>query len=148
MSSRRARAAALAAVLTAVIAGCGGEGTDAYTLVYVRSAEQFKQSVDAARAKAARAKTLADRVPALEAFKASTDRLARELARADPPGEVAELNDQAVDILHRFSDDLGELRQAAAANDKRGARALEPRLRSDQAELQDVLDQIDQKLGE
>ena len=146
MSSRRARAAALIATLAVSVAGCGGGGADPYVARYTAATEQFKRSVDAVGARIAKTPKLRDRIPALDSFKASTEKLAGELGRADPPGDVAELNAQAVDILHRFSDDLDRVRHAAAANDKRGVGAVAPQLQSDQAELQDVLDQIDQKL--
>jgi hypothetical protein len=146
MSSHRVRAVALLATLAVLVGGCGGGGADAYVTEYTRANDQFKRSVDEVGRRIARAHGLRARVPALVAFKASTDKLASDLDRADPPDEVGGLNDRAVGVLHRFSGDLDSVRQAAAANDKRRVGQLAPRLQSDQAELQDVLDEIDQTL--
>jgi hypothetical protein len=147
MPSHRARAAALIATLALPLAGCGGGGTDPYALEYTKAAKQYKQSVDEARAETAQLPRLRDRVPALMAIKTSTDKFASDLEDADPPGEVAKLNARAVAVLHRFSGDLERLKRAATAGDRRGVDRLAPRLQTDQAELQDVLDQIDQRLG-
>jgi len=146
MLRHRASALAVLAALAALVAGCGGDKTDSYKSEYTKAAAEFKRSVDEAKAKFAQAPKLSDRIPAIEVFRASMDRLASKLDDADPPDAVAKLNDQAVDVLHRFSGDLDSLRKAAAANDKHAVAGLAPKLQADQAELQDVLDQIDQEL--
>jgi hypothetical protein len=146
MPRRSASALALMAALAVLVAGCGGGSTGSYRSEYTKAAAEFKRSVDEAQAKFAKAPKLSDRIPAIEVFRASMDRLAAKLEIADPPDSVKELNGRAVEVLHRFSGDLDGLRKAAAANDKHGVAGLAPRLQSDQAELQDVLDQIDQKL--
>jgi hypothetical protein len=143
----RPRILAVALALLVLVAGCGSDKTDTYRSEYSKAAAEFKASVDEASQKIPNAPTLKDRIPALESFKASIDKLAKDLDGLDPPDDVAKLNDQAVAGLRRLSTDLGSFATAAKANDKKAAAALAPKLQVDQANLQEVLDQIDQKVG-
>jgi paraquat-inducible protein B len=88
-----------------------------------------------------------DRVPALKSFKAAIDTLAGKLDKLDPPSDVAKLNDQAVQRLRTMSADLTKLEAVVKAGDRAAAAQLTPKLQTDQAELQAVLDQIDQKVS-
>lgn len=136
----------LLALAALVATGCGGSQTSTYKSEYSKAAADFKRSVDEASAKIPNAPTLKDRIPALVSFKGSIDKLASRLASLDPPDNVKKLNDQAVAGLKQLSVDLDRLRAAAEASDAHEVKQIAPRLQVDQARLQDVLDEIDQKL--
>ena len=145
----RRAAAALAAVaaLAVPIAGCGGDEKQTYRSEYAKAADEFKRAAERAAEQARGKPRLRDRIPALRAFRASIDELAKDLDELDPPENVERLNDDAVDALRTLSDDLGKLEDAARANDVAAVRRLTPKLQLDQAELQTTLDAIDQRLG-
>jgi hypothetical protein len=151
MLGNRARAAAsglaVAAALALPIAGCGSGQEDTYKQEYSKAAAKFKKSVEEAGQKIPRAATLPDRIPALRSFKASIDKLAKDLDGLDPPDDVAKLNGQAVDGLHELSADLGKFEDAAREGDPGAAKRLAPKLQLDQAQLQETLDKIDQKVA-
>jgi hypothetical protein len=136
-----------AAVLALPIAGCGGDDTETYRREYTKAAREFKESVEQAGRKIPGATTLKDRLPALRSYKASTDKLAKDLDGLDPPENVEKLNDEAVAALRTLSADLGRLEQATSAGDARAVKELAPELQMDQAMLAEVLDKIDQKIG-
>jgi PBP1b-binding outer membrane lipoprotein LpoB len=137
------RILACLAALALVVSGCGTDKKQAYDKAYTQAATEFKQAVD----KIPAAGSLKDRVPALESFKSAIDTLAGKLDGLDPPGDVAKANDEAVQRLHAMSADLTKLEAAVKTNDRAAAIKLTPKLQSDQADLQSVLDQIDQKVN-
>src|SRR4051812_38174095 len=151
-SAKRAHAGvaglAVTALLAVPIAGCGDPSTQDYKVEYQRAAQEFKRSVDDAGRQVPQGATLKQRLPALVAFKNSINRLATRLEGFDPPNEVEKLNDQAVKGLRTLATDLGQLESAAKEGKRAAAAKLSPKLQSDQAQLQMVLDQIDQKLSD
>jgi ABC-type uncharacterized transport system auxiliary subunit len=147
--STRAAATALAVVtaLVLLVAGCGGDKKETYRQEFTKAAEEFKKSAEEASQQIPEAPKLKDRVPALRSFKASIDKLAKDLDGLDPPDDLVKLNDDAVAALKKLSADLGEFEQAAQANDTKAVTELTAKLQVDQAELQATLDKIDQKVG-
>lgn len=145
---RRALVAlAAAAALAMPVAGCGGEEKQTYRSEYAKAADDFKRAAGKVAEQARGKPQLKDRIPALRAFRASIDELAKDLDGLDPPENVERLNDQAVEALQTLSEDLDKLEDAARANDAAAVRRLTPKLQLDQAELQTTLDAIDQRLG-
>ena len=136
-----------AAALAVPIAGCDGDEKKTYRSEYVKAADEFKRAAEKVGEQARGKPELKDRIPALRAFRASIDELAKDLDALDPPENVERLNDQAVDALQTLSDDLDKLEDAARSNDAAAVRRLTPKLQLDQAELQTTLDAIDQRLG-
>jgi hypothetical protein len=144
----RVRATAAILVVAAALAGCGDPSTQDYKAEYQKAAQEFKTSVDDAGRQVPQGASLKQRLPALVSFKDSISRLAIKLDGFDPPKDVEKLNDQAVAGLRKLASDLGAFQTAAKAGDRAAAAKLTPKLQSDQAELQGVLDQIDQKLSD
>jgi hypothetical protein len=144
---RRARGAAATLVVAVALAGCGDPSTQDYKTEYQKAAQEFKQSVDQAGRQVPKGSGLKGRLPALKSFKDSINRLAIKLDGFAPPNDVKKLNDQAVTGLRTLASDLGKFEAAAKKGDRAAASKLTPKLQTDQAQLQTVLDQIDQKLS-
>jgi hypothetical protein len=142
------RAAVAILVVAGVVAGCGDPSKDDYKIEYDKASKEFKQSVDQAGQQVPKGASLKQRIPALVAFRNSVSRLSIKLDGFDPPKDVEKLNDQAVAGLRKLASDLGSFEQAAKANNRTAAAKITPKLQTDQAQLQTVLDQIDQKLSE
>ena len=142
----RARPLLLALAASVALAGCGSDEREDYRRGAQRAADEFKRSAQEAALQLKETDGLREKLPGLRAFKSSVDELAADFQQLEPPDDLRELNDEAVEYMKRLSQDLGRFEDAAEAGDDEAAQALGPQLQVDQSQLQSTLDRIDREI--
>jgi hypothetical protein len=125
LGSQRSGAAALAAAVLALGAGCGEDQREAYADDYrplsrelIALGEEVERGVNAAEGKSdARLEREFD------AFADRLGRLRRELEGFEPPDELAPVHQELVDAMRAAEEALRGIESAAAASDPEAARS-------------------------
>jgi hypothetical protein len=123
------------------VASCGGSGTSKsdYRKQVQKIGQEFRAEVDSTQRKLASATTDADRIKALDAFRASFDRLANKIDGLSAPDGAQAAQDKLVRVLHKGADDIGKVESAVKAKNRANATQAARDLQQDAATAQTAL---------